>query len=253
LEDELIVRYGIERLIPPRLWPENRDTPLNDPVVRREIARAQRIIEGQSFDIRRTLYLYSEQVETQRRIVHRRRREILLGRTSRSLLAAADPARHADLCSRFGERAVRRAEEQVTLYHLDRRWSEHLGVIADLREGIHLVRIGGRDPLTEFLPLVVHAFQEMQSRIRTDVVRTLREATLTAEGIDLRRAGLEHPSATWTYVVNDDPFRDQLGVQLGSSHAVGAVAALYTGPLIVLWGLYNRYLRRRRVRSADHD
>jgi preprotein translocase subunit SecA len=253
LEDELIVRYGIERLIPARLWPAKSDAPLDNPVIRREIARAQRIIEGQNFEIRRTLYRYSDQVELQRRILHRLRREILSGRAPRGPLAAADPERYAELCGRVGAETVQRAEGEVTLFHLDRRWSEHLGAIADLREGIHLLRIGGRDPLTEFLHRVVEAFREMRRRTDEDVVNTLRVATLTADGIDLEAEGLRGPSSTWTYLVNDDPFRDQLGIQLGASHAVAAVAALYTGPLIVLWGIYNRYFRRREAERADGD
>ena len=44
---------------------------------RREIARAQRIIEGQNFDIRRTLWRYSAMVEEQRAQICERREELL--------------------------------------------------------------------------------------------------------------------------------------------------------------------------------
>ncbi len=52
LDDELLVRYGIRRLIPPQHVPAAREAPIDHPVVRREIARAQRIIEGQNAEIR---------------------------------------------------------------------------------------------------------------------------------------------------------------------------------------------------------
>ena len=55
LEDDLLVRYGIHCSIPARYLPERSDAPIESPVVRREVARAQRIVEGQNFEIRRTL------------------------------------------------------------------------------------------------------------------------------------------------------------------------------------------------------
>jgi preprotein translocase subunit SecA len=248
LEDELIVRYGIERLLPPRLWPQEQDAPLRNPAIRREIARVQRIVEGQNFEIRRTLCRYAEQVEEQRKRLHRRRQEILFERGEVDRFAAGEPELHAEHCARVGDEAVRRAERQVTLFHIDYRWSEHLRAIADLREGIHLLRIGGRDPLTEFLHEVVDSFREMQKRIDEDVVDTLRGATITEDGVDLEREGLRAPTSTWTYLINDDPFRDQLGIQLAGSTGFGAAAALYTGWILIPWGLYNRYLRRRLQR-----
>jgi preprotein translocase subunit SecA len=85
----------------------------------------------------------------------------------------------------------------------------------------------------------------MQTRIDESVVHTLCTAEISGKGINLDGEGLRGPSSTWTYLVNDDPFRDQLGIQLGMSVGYAAAAALYTGPLLVLWGLYNRYWRRR--------
>jgi preprotein translocase subunit SecA len=244
LEDDLIARYGVERLIPRRLRPEGQDEPLGNPVIRREIARAQRIVEGQNFEIRRTLGRYSAQIEEQRKILQRQRDDVLLDRTPARRFASAAPGRYADCCTRLGEDAVHRAEEQATLFHMDEAWSDHLGVIADLREGIHLLRVGGQDPLTEFLHRAVASFREMQSRIDEAVVQTLKTAALTEDGIDLEREGLRGPSSTWTYLINDDPFRDQLGIQMTGNTGVAAATALYAGPLLILWGLYNRFLRR---------
>ena len=42
------------------------DEPTTNPVLRRQIRRAQRIIEGENPDVRRRLWGYSEVVETQR-------------------------------------------------------------------------------------------------------------------------------------------------------------------------------------------
>ena len=160
--------------------------------------------------------------------------------------AAADPERYAERCAQLGEDAVHRAERQATLFHLDRRWSEHLGAIADLREGIYLLRVAGEDPLTRFVQRAVESFHEMEERIDDDVLRTLRTATLTGDGIDLEKEGLLGPSATWTYLVDDDPFRDQLGIQLAGDTGMAAAVAAYAGPLLILWGFLRRAKLRRR-------
>jgi preprotein translocase subunit SecA len=231
----LIVRYGIERLIPAKLWPERQVEPVDSAVIRREIARAQRIVEGQNFEIRRTLSHYSEQIEGQRRKLHRWRQDLLFDRES---------------VHRFAEGSRERlAERQASLFHIDRRWSEHLGRVADLREGIHLLRVGGQDPLREFVHRAVESYKQMRTQIDDDVGRTLRVATITENGIDLEREGLRGPSSTWTYLVNDDPFRQQLGIQLAGSTGFAAAAALNTGPILILWGLYNRYRRRAERRT----
>ncbi len=43
--------------------PARQDGPIHHPVIRHEITRAQRIVEGQNQEIRRTLSRYSEIVE----------------------------------------------------------------------------------------------------------------------------------------------------------------------------------------------
>ena len=251
LEDDLIARYGVERLIPRHLRPTRQEGPLGNPVIRREIARAQRIVEGQNFEIRRTLANYSAQVEKQCKMLQRARDGVLLGTESGRRFLSAAPQRYAQLCAQLGEEVVHEAERQATLFHMDRRWSEHLELIADLREGIHLLRVGGQDPLTEFLHRAADSFHEMQQGIDEEVALTLQQAPISEEGLDREQAGLEAPTSTWTYLVNDDPFRDQLGIQLAGSTGVAAATALYAGPLLVLWGLYNRFLRGRVRRRRD--
>src|SRR5205085_9256975 len=69
IDDDLMVRYGLTELL----------DPTDESIVAREIARAQRIIEGQNFDIRRNLLKYDVLLDQQRRIVYAKREEILFG------------------------------------------------------------------------------------------------------------------------------------------------------------------------------
>lgn len=126
LEDDLIQRYGIHKLIPPRHRPQKQIDPIDDPVVGHEIARAQRIIEGQTFDIRRTLWRYSSLIEQQRRAVHQRRQDILLETVPLRLLATAAPHATPNWNPPRAAEVLSRVERQITLFHIDQCWAEHL-------------------------------------------------------------------------------------------------------------------------------
>ena len=246
LEDDLIVRYGVRNLIPPKLLPEEQDEPLDNPIIRREIARAQRIVEGQNVETRKTLFGYSSVLEEQRKIVQRRREDLLLGRAA-GRLEKLSPGRFEELSASVDSDVLVEAERRILLAALDRCWSDHLASLAEIREGIHLRRVSGQDPFAEYVLLAADAFADMESRVDEEAVRALEALRIGPEGIDLDQEGLRGPSSTWTYLINDDPFRDQLAMALGGNVAFAAGAALpfTTGPLLILWGLYRRYVRGR--------
>jgi preprotein translocase subunit SecA len=208
LEDDLLLRYGIEELIPPEHRIARQDEPIDDPVIGREIARAQRIIEGQNFEIRRTLWNYSSVVEEQRKIIHRMRRDVLLSGISSNLLAQQASERFGKLRASVGEEVLRKVERHITLFHIDRCWADYLAQIDHVREGIHLFSAGGQNPLNEFHRIVADAFQALMRRINEEIVKTFNTAEITEEGIDMIREGLVRPTSTWTYLINDNPFGD---------------------------------------------
>ena len=113
------------------------------------MARAQSIIEGQNLEIRRTLGRYSTVLEDHRVALMERRQAVLEGREVPDVWQTA-PIVFAPLVEAAGEAAVRDAERVVTLACIDRAWCDHLALAADLREGVHLVALGGLDPLTRY-------------------------------------------------------------------------------------------------------
>jgi preprotein translocase subunit SecA len=256
LEDDLIRRYGVINLIPPRHRPAPSDQPVEDPIVRREIARAQRIIEGQNFEIRRTLWRYSAMVEEQRTEMCERREDLLHGALDVSVCAEGAPEHYAALERDVGPDVVRRAEQQLTLVLLDRRWSSHIGLIEDIREGIHLQRYGGRNPLTEFQRQIIDAYAAMMEGLRDEVVETFTRLSAANGVINLERAGLRGPTSTWTYLINDNPF-SSFGLSLiapggmGVSVATAFLALLYlpVTMIVVPMVFVRRWLRRRALGS----
>lgn len=227
LEDDLLQRYGIDELIPPEHRIPRQDKPIDDPVIGREIARAQRIIEGQNFEIRRTLWNYSSVVEEQRKIIHKKRRDVLLGGISSSLLARQAPERFERLRATVGEEILRGVERDITLFHIDRCWVDYLAQIDHIREGIHLFSAGGQNPLDEFHRSIADAFQALMRRIGEEIVKTFNAAEINEEGIDMTREGLVRPTSTWTYLINDNPFGDFMkGLREGLRYFKGLKRAL---------------------------
>jgi preprotein translocase subunit SecA len=251
LEDELFVRYGIQGVIPTRFL-QKFATPIDSPIVEREVARAQRIVEGQNLEIRRTLARYAAVVEQQHDLIVERRYSILTGEDAPGIwLRTTEPG--AALVAAVGERAVVDAERTVTLACIDRAWRDHLAFCADLREGIHLVRLGGQDPLTAFTSEAIQAFSTIDEAIDEAVGAALSKVRIVDGRVDLTSTGITAPSATWTYLVNDDPFKSRIGAMLtGPGRAtVGIYSAAMLMPLLMLWGVVARLLRRDERRRSD--
>jgi len=226
LEDDLILRYGVKDLIPKSHLPQVQDGAVENPMVAREIARAQRIIEGKNFETRKTLRNYSFLVEEQRKILQRRRRNILLDREPLTLLAARAPQRYSQLLAVVGEEILNQVEKQITLFCIDRCWTGHLEYISYLKEGIHLWQVAGKDPCVEFGKMIIKAFADLEQQIDQEVIAAFERVNITGSGIDLEREGLLGPSSTWTYLVNDSFFENPLRRAIIGSNAFGVVAAL---------------------------
>ncbi|MBN1911478.1 MAG: accessory Sec system translocase SecA2 [Pirellulales bacterium] len=211
LEDDLIDRYGIRRLLPSRDQDLRQDEPVTDSSVHRAIARAQQTIERQTFEIRRTLWRYASLVENQRQKIHRRRQAILVDQEPLTLLATRATDRYDQLRWTVGDQILHQVEKQITLFQIDQCWVEYLVRVADIRDNIHLVVLGGMyDPLDEFHKMVGREFSSLLEKIDERIIQTFCSAETTEKGIDLAKEGLVGPSSTWTYLISDNPFGDAL-------------------------------------------
>jgi preprotein translocase subunit SecA len=159
-EDDLLVKHGIQH-------PELQHNP--DSI--------QRMIEGKNLDIRQFLHKYEGIIEGQRQTIQQARQDVLSGRT-------ASPSER---------------ERLVRLTTIDDLWAEHLAAAAELREGVHWVTFGGRDPLHEYLTNVHATFEELQARIDEEVAKRMAEPE--GRGVEPAQRG-----ATWTYLTTDQPF-----------------------------------------------
>jgi len=208
LEDDLLSRFGLADAVGDLAIDEDSDQPLDDTEVSDKVAHIQRVVEGECFEIRRTLRKYAEVLETQRKTISERRRSWLLNDSPTYILPERAAQRYNDLAARFGPATLQQVERQITLSQIDHCWSDHLAQIAEIRESIYLVSMGGLDPLFEFQKRAAEAYRKLLKRIDKKVVAKFKTVKVTADGIDLAREGLLGPSATWTYMINDHPVGD---------------------------------------------
>jgi preprotein translocase subunit SecA len=126
-----------------------------------------------------------------------------------------------------------------------------LAEIAQIREGIHLVRLSGQDPLDQFHRRANAAFFEMLRTTDQAIVETLLSVEITEQGIDLEKAGLKGPSSTWTYLINDDPFEETMKVLIRNI-GFASVSASCLPCLLMLagWAIYQRYFKKGQ--RTDH-
>ena len=245
LEDPLIRRYGIEQLVSARHLPARQDPPVESRLLRTEIARAQRIVEDEGFQLRRTLFGYSEIVEKQRRAIQRWRSGVLERYEDQHLLAERAGERYESLRPVVGQAILDEVERRLTLLAIDRCWSDHLAELREMREDSVLLAFAGRFPLAEFHHQAGESFQALEDRIEDEVLEDFERIAITPEGVDWEREGLRGPSATWTYLVGENPFGAS-GL-MSPAARTGMVAAAMGAPwLVLLHGLGVFWERRRR-------
>jgi preprotein translocase subunit SecA len=247
LEDPLLRRYGVEQLVSARHLPARQEAPAESRLLRAEIARAQRIVEDEGFQLRRTLFGYSDIVEKQRRAIRRWRTVVLERREPQHLLAERSGDRYGRLLPVVGQRVLDEVERRLLLLAIDRCWSDHLAELREMREDTVLLAFAGRFPLAEFHHQAGESFQALEDRIEDEVVRDFARIEITPEGVDWEREGLRGPSATWTYLVGENPFGAS-GL-MSPAGRTGMVAAAMGAPwLVLLHGLGVLWERRRRRR-----
>jgi preprotein translocase subunit SecA len=247
LEDSLLQRCGIERLLSPKLLQELRAAgrTIDHPAVRREVARVQRIVEGQHGDLRKRLLSYWQILEHQRGELQAWRQEVLEGRDTGMLLAKLSPTRWTQLCSAYGEGLLQEIERRITLVTIDRWWSDHIAEMQAVRDEVHLVQLGGKDPFAEFYRTAGAGFEALLERIDETIVEVFERIEITADGVDWDREGLRGPSSTWTYLINDNIFGNNTFLTLANRPGFGLWAILLCWWILVPWALVLRWKRRQ--------
>ncbi|WP_459611884.1 accessory Sec system translocase SecA2 [Corynebacterium urogenitale] len=170
------------------------------------VDHCQRVTEGQMLDIHATTWKYNKLIKDQRDIINARRDTLLDSAAAWDDLSYHNVDKANELKSQgIPEEILEQAAREIMLFHLDYEWSEHLAYLDDIRESIHLRAIARESPIDEFHRMSIAAFGDLAERAVTKARDTFDEVEITLDGVNLEGLGLHKPSATWTYMVNDNP------------------------------------------------
>ena len=137
----------------------------------RDVEHLQRVVEGQNLDARTLLWKYEGVTEGHRREFREWRDGVLDG----------------DMAPR---------EKRLMLEKIDEAWSDYLAQVTALREGIHWVSWGGKNPLNEYLLTVTDLFDGLYGWVEKEVERRMEEPDVVEEPLFDR-------GSTWVYLVDD--------------------------------------------------
>ena len=214
LEDDVVAIGGAGEEL--QAQPED-DGLLPQKKVLQFVDHCQRVTEGQMLDIHATTWKYNKLIKDQRDIVNDRRDTLLDTAAAWDDLSYHNVDRAAELKKQgISEEVLEQAAREIMLFHLDNEWSEHLAYLDDVRESIHLRAIARESPIDEFHRMSIAAFGELAERAVEKARQTFDEVEITSEGAQLGDLGLHKPSATWTYMVNDNPLSSSGGSVMGS-------------------------------------
>ena len=245
LEDELMIKYRLKEALPKKLRNLNGNWSSSKPKMIKFINHIQRVIEGQAYDIRKTLFDYSDFIEKQRTIIQSERQQLLLSETDLvSQLSLTNDKTNAllenlDLIAKIRETA---------LFHYDIFWTDHLDYMQQIREGIHLLRLGGQNPLREFHKKANTSFEEMCLKIDSEGQRNVRYI-LEHPTVTLSELGIKKPSSTWTYMISDNPFGRQLSIMLLSN--IGLQVDLFSTLMLGVYGIMEKIKSLRKPKGID--
>ena len=207
LEDDLLVRHGIadDRSEESRAF---ADQILASDDAGPRIAHIQRVIEGENLEIHRTLRKYSHLVEQQRRLIQRKRSQILSSVDAPNAFQTKEPEEFHNLVTRFGQESVDNAGRRLTLKAIDDCWSDYLERVAEIRDGIHLVSMGGFDPMEVYNNEVASTFRTFFQRVDDKAIASIKDYFKHRDPNQIEDENSSGSSATWTYMVNVNPMGD---------------------------------------------
>ncbi|SMG29850.1 protein translocase subunit secA [Corynebacterium pollutisoli] len=189
LQDDVVTSGGAGENVTARPEP---DGSINSDRIRDWVGHCQRVTEGQLLEIHAQTWKYNQLLADQRDIIEERRARLL--DTDQAWVELSERAPEVEPA----EDHIQQARD-IMLFHLDDEWAEHLAVMDDVRESIHLRAIARETPIDEYHRIAVREFKDLAQRAVDKAVETFRA------GGTLEDLGLARPSATWTYMVSDNP------------------------------------------------
>lgn len=183
MEDSLMRIFapdGIRNMMEKMGLPE--DQPIQNSLITRALESAQTKIEGFNFDARKNILQFDNVINLHRTSNYNRRRKILMNDTEYLQKELGDLIAHG------GESVAKMIEEKkeilgqeewlsvfrrMLLQSIDTFWIDHLEMMDFLRSSVNLRAYGQRDPLIEYQKEAKILYQNMQTEILEQIIKTI--------------------------------------------------------------------------------
>lgn len=167
------------------------------------IKRAQKAEEGKDAETRYMLYKYAAVLEQKREIVSNYRKDLLKNKTNPDILQKMDEDLYRELEKKYKD-GVNIAQRQLLLSIINTNWSNYISAMNSIKEGIHFVIIGRKNPIDEYSLKAQNAFEEMMNDIKSQLVSKIKEIKIDENGIVFEK---NNPfidiKTTYTYLVDE--------------------------------------------------
>ena len=69
----------------------------------------------------------------------------------------------------------------------------------------------------EIQKIAIELFNNLTDKIEEKVINIFRKVNNSSTNINLKSLKINVPLSTWTYLISDNPFENQLSIQLGTN------------------------------------
>ncbi len=200
LEDDIMEKYQLKKLIPKSHYPAYTKDKITDKLVLREVERIQRISEGDMLDERKNLLKFTAITEKHRNTIFGTRLKYLKNEIEPTIWQDNDIEAYSSAVSRFTEKAVQDLQCELILNVINECWSEYLSFIEELRSGIHLTSVGGKNPTEEFNISSENYFQDMEEQVTELMLQNLYKLN---ECKNIEKFIIEKPLSIYTFLIDE--------------------------------------------------
>jgi preprotein translocase subunit SecA len=190
------------------------------------------------YDIRRTLCDYTNFIEEQRKYFLGKRQKVL-HENIHLQTNPIDPHENAEMIITSPN------IKKFILNQYDLAWAKHLNFASELREGIHLVRLGGENPVRVFQKKTYEHFNQVQSEMESTITNFI------AQNPDGKDVNIKRPSSTWTYTVNDNPFGNRLSMALLNNSNIGFQTDPFSLGILLIIGFVKRVFPKKKKKNRN--
>lgn len=255
LEDELFQNYPLLEFFPYMekllMNLEPNDKPITAPELLHCARKIQTIAEEQNWQIKYTLCKYAHLPEQQRQLYFQQRDAYIQSPSNCQLhLHSFAQQQLAILIPHLTKSDLESLAQRILLKSMDYVWSLYLEEVSALKENIHLTRLSGKQPLDLFQKEIIELFSDLDDFIEEQALQLLALIRIEADEVVLPDKEIRAPSNTWTYLINDNFFSDELQNALVSSGSFAASAAGLGTPFLLMYLLLKRHFQKLNLRTS---